>query len=172
MNTDYKLLLIGDAHVGKTTYLKALRNYPFSDQYDPTMGMEILDLEMIVSDSVYMEYLNISIHDISGIELHNILDTHDYRRYNGILIMVDKVSSEYLTAIQGWIHMIRDITDTIPIVLVHSKTDLIMGIDTIYIERKLGSRCIPISSMSGTNCIEPIRYMMSLLLGRNVNIEL
>jgi GTPase SAR1 family protein len=92
-NTKPYILLIGDAGVGKTSYIRRLQNHGFSTEYIPTSGHQ----------DTYIPGLYTFI-ELSGQEIHNEYAPQVLERADRIFIMVAKNSISSIEHIPFWIN--------------------------------------------------------------------
>jgi small GTP-binding protein len=133
----YKIVLIGDAGVGKTSILQrfAHEKRGITGILDikackPTIGVEFesFDIERLVNEKKYL--IRVQIWDTAGQERYRAITKSQYRRANGAMVVFDvskKVSFEHAKKV--WLPELEDTaTDTTglskAIAFVCNKTDL------------------------------------------------
>jgi small GTP-binding protein len=119
----FKVVIIGDSSVGKTTLLMKLKNpdYDTNELYKPTIGFEFMSFSVKVNDSI----LQLQVWDTCGQEIYRSLVTNFYR--NSVLaVLVYAVDNENsFESIKAWIEELKiNTNDEIRTILIGNKNDL------------------------------------------------
>src|SRR5665647_2270154 len=112
MNT-YKLLLIGDRGVGKTTFVNRHVNGGFEQTYVPSTGVEIHPLKFYTNN----EPICFDVWDITG------QGGVHYTGAHGAIVMFSLTSRISFNNVIEWIRRVRNVCKDIPIILVGTKVD-------------------------------------------------
>ena len=117
----FKICVIGDGAVGKTSFCKKLFNNGFNSKYIPTLGVEIYPI------LIKTNYGNILVNlwDTAGQEKFGGLRDGWYLGSKAFIIMFDVSSKSSYKNIQKWYDSIMRICPNILVVLCGNKTDLI-----------------------------------------------
>ncbi|XP_059142897.1 ras-related protein Rab-3 isoform X2 [Physella acuta] len=121
-NFDYmfKLLIIGNSSVGKTSFLFRYADDSFTSAFVSTVGIDFKVKTVFRQD----KRVKLQIWDTAGQERYRTITTAYYRGAMGFLLMYDITNEESFNAVQDWIYQIKLHTCyNIPIVLVGSKSD-------------------------------------------------
>ncbi len=110
------ILLIGDAGVGKSSYIRKLANQGFSETYTPTTGYEDTFIPGIYN---FIE--------LSGQEPHNAYAEQVLRRTDRIYIMVATNSKASIENIPFWINKYKYLHKNF--ILLVNKSDVEPGFD-------------------------------------------
>lgn len=116
----YKIVVAGDAGVGKTTMIHRYTKGEFIDTTSMTIGVEFVTKKVAFSDIICM----LQIWDIGGQDRFRFLVKNYLRGAHGALLLFDTTSMTSFVNIQKWYQLIRKESDNIPIVLVGTKKDL------------------------------------------------
>merc|ERR1711988_643890 len=117
---EFKLVLVGDGGVGKTTLVKRHLTGEFTSKYVPTLGVEVSSLQF---------------HTNRGIVTFNVWDTAGQEKFGGLrdgyytggdcgVIMFDVTSRITYKNVPNWHRDIVRVCENIPIVLVGNKVDV------------------------------------------------
>lgn len=152
------ILLLGDAGVGKTTFLTRHSSGKFEARYIPTIGME---MHLLAFHCVVFNIL-----ELAGQE--KFRGTGPYPDYHpdAIIIMFDVTSNlTWNSAVAHWLRMARSFGSGIPIVLCGNKVDIAgRKVKASTISQWLGSkgegiRYFDISSKSNYQYEKPFTYI-------------
>jgi small GTP-binding protein len=116
----YKILVLGDAAVGKTNFLIRFTENTFCENYMNTIGFDYKS-EIITIDD---KKIKLQIWDTAGQDRYRSLTKNLYHKAHGIVLMFDVTSEDSFRNIKQWVKSIKDISgDKICIVLVGNKID-------------------------------------------------
>lgn len=121
-NAIYKISLLGEVTVGKSTLALYLKKNEFLEESVSTVGMHFIPLK-------YKD-LQLNIWDTSGQERFKSI-TKLYYRNSTIIILVYDLSKDFVNGIENYLEEIRINTDNYKILLVGNKADLIDNYDLI-----------------------------------------
>lgn len=116
-----KLLLLGDAGVGKSCLLKQLMDGQFEDSYVPTIGMDFSVKTIKVQD----QSARVQIWDSAGQPRFQTVIRSFYRGPHAFVVVCDVTEASSYESVDKWIKSIKDHgPDEAPIMLMGSKVDL------------------------------------------------
>ncbi|XP_021955459.1 ras-related protein Rab-1A [Folsomia candida] len=117
----FKIILVGDAGVGKSSLLQRYSDDLYSAKAVTTVGCDWRSKSLIVGG----KFVNLSIWDTVGQERHRSLVTNYVRDAHGALICYDITNEDSFTEIEYWWKFVKDngLSDCARI-LVGTKTDL------------------------------------------------
>jgi len=115
----FKILLVGDGGVGKTTFVKRHLTGEFETQYHPTMGVEIHPLIFYTSKGK----IKFEVWDTAGQEKFGGLRDGYYIQGQAAIIMFDVCSKNSYKHVGDWYRDIQRICKNIPVVLCGNKVD-------------------------------------------------
>ncbi|KAK2509647.1 hypothetical protein MC885_007458, partial [Smutsia gigantea] len=122
-NFDYmfKLLLIGNSSVGKTSFLFRYADDSFTPAFVSTVGIDFKVKTVYRHD----KRIKLQIWDTAGQERYRTITTAYYRGAMGFLLMYDVTNQESFTAVQDWATQIKTYSwDNAQVILVGNKCDL------------------------------------------------
>ncbi|XP_075899602.1 RAB3D, member RAS oncogene family, a [Nelusetta ayraudi] len=122
-NFDYmfKLLIIGNSSVGKTSFLFRYADDSFTSAFVSTVGIDFKVKTTYRSD----KRVKLQIWDTAGQERYRTITTAYYRGAMGFLLMYDITSQESFCAVQDWATQIKTYSwGNAQVVLVANKVDL------------------------------------------------
>nr|XP_023408177.1 ras-related protein Rab-3D isoform X2 [Loxodonta africana] len=122
-NFDYmfKLLLIGNSSVGKTSFLFRYADDSFTPAFVSTVGIDFKVKTVYRHD----KRIKLQIWDTAGQERYRTITTAYYRGAMGFLLMYDVANQESFAAVQDWATQIKTYSwDNAQVLLVGNKCDL------------------------------------------------
>lgn len=122
----FKIVLIGDAEVGKTTLRKRFLTDVFSDKYQMTIGTEfgVKTLKFLLDDEGEAQ-VTFSIMDLAGQEQFGAVRKIFYRGAHGAFVMYDVTNRKSFNHVPLWINeLIGNTLKNIPFTIVGNKIDL------------------------------------------------
>ena len=116
----FKLLLMGDSQVGKTSLLLNYTEYIFPEEHIATIGVEYKD-KYIIKDNYN---IRLQIWDTAGQERFRSITKSIYRNANGVLFVYDITNKESFANIKNWIKDLQNVGNDIKGIIVGNKIDL------------------------------------------------
>lgn len=117
----FKLVLIGDCSVGKSSILCRFSDSRFLPNYNPTIGVDFSSRIIEYTNSTKVKLL---IWDTAGQERFRSITKNYYRDANAHLLVFDLSDSGSFESLKYWIKEIKEYTDTPDIFLIGTKKDL------------------------------------------------
>uniref|UniRef100_A0A7S1TNM7 Ras-related protein Rab7 n=1 Tax=Erythrolobus australicus TaxID=1077150 RepID=A0A7S1TNM7_9RHOD len=122
-----KVLILGDAGVGKTSLMERYVNGRFSHQYKATIGADFLSKDVVLDDA---RHVNLAIWDTAGQERYQSLGSAFYRGADACLLVYDVTDAKSFESLDGWREDFlsyaapRD-PENFPIVIIGNKVDVL-----------------------------------------------
>jgi len=121
MNYTFKVILLGDCLVGKSSLLNILKNEIFLNSYCSTIGVDFGSINFEKGDHNY----KIHIWDTGGQERFSPLIKAYYRNSTAAIIMFDLTNRTSFNRVKKWINEFNHFTiGHRPIIVVGNKSDL------------------------------------------------
>ncbi|XP_052238596.1 ras-related protein Rab-35-like [Dreissena polymorpha] len=115
----FKLLIIGDSGVGKSSLLLRFSDNTFSGTYITTIGVDF----KIRTIDVNGEKVKLQIWDTAGQERFRTITSTYYRGTHGVVVVYDVCSGESFANVKRWLHEIDTNCDVVNRILVGNKDD-------------------------------------------------
>ncbi|XP_048476879.1 ras-related protein Rab-35-like [Rhincodon typus] len=115
----FKLLIIGDSGVGKSSLLLRFADNTFSGSYITTIGVDF----KIRTVDVNGEKVKLQIWDTAGQERFRTITSTYYRNTHGVIIVYDVTNPESFINVKRWLFEISQNCDTVTKVLVGNKSE-------------------------------------------------
>ena len=116
----FKILLIGDSQVGKTSLLLKYTEHVFPEEHIATIGVEYKD-KFIIKDNYN---IRLQIWDTAGQERFHSITKNIYRNANGVLFVYDITNKDSFINIKQWIKDLQNVGNNIKGVIIGNKVDL------------------------------------------------
>lgn len=117
----FKLIVIGECGVGKSSLvIKAIKDY-FEDFYTPTVGFEFLSFQVKINDQT----IKLQVWDTCGQEIYRSLITSFYRNSSLAILVYSIDKKESYKSLESWLNDIKTQSNPdIKIILIGNKNDL------------------------------------------------
>jgi len=151
---NFKVVIVGDGAVGKTTLIRRHAKGKFEFDVLPTIGVDITSKRYKLPSGLL---LMLSIWDIAGQELFKTVRHEYYRGASGAMLVFDLTSSESFWRVKTWYVDLRDnLQKRIPTVLMGNKKDLgahraVMESEAKDLAEGYGFRYFETSALTGEN---------------------
>lgn len=120
----YKIILVGDVSVGKTSYMSRFTKNVFPKNTSYTIGVDYTPKHVVLQNG---QVVKAQIWDTSGHERYRAITTAHYHKAAGALLFFDMTDESTFQHVAEWLDAIRDNTDEgIAIMLIGNKYDLIL----------------------------------------------
>ncbi|XP_009072748.1 PREDICTED: ras and EF-hand domain-containing protein [Acanthisitta chloris] len=173
----YKIVLVGDAAVGKSSFLMRLCKNEFRGNTSATLGVDF-QLKRLIVDG---EPTVLQLWDTAGQERFRSIAKSYFRKADGVLLLYDVTCEKSFLNVREWVDMIEDAThENIPIMMVGNKADLRQTVT------EHGQKCVPInygeklamtynalfcetSAKEGSNIVEAVLHLAREVRKRSDN---
>ncbi|XP_061387788.1 ras-related protein Rab-35 [Musca vetustissima] len=115
----FKLLIIGDSGVGKSSLLIRFSDDTFSGSYITTIGVDF-KIRTVVIDG---KRVKLQIWDTAGQERFRTITSTYYRGTHGVIVVYDVTNGESFANVRRWLDEIQNNCDVVNKVLVGNKND-------------------------------------------------
>ena len=117
---EFKVLLVGDPAVGKTSLIRRFVEGRFEKEYKMSIGVDIFSKTVEVGDKV----ARLTLWDIASQERFARFRSAFYQQANGVLVVFDLTRPETLESMEDWVREVKQYAGDIEVVLVGNKNDL------------------------------------------------
>lgn len=117
----FKIILIGDSTVGKTSLIYRIKNDSFPKIAYPTIGIDFQTIQIRIDDDHY----DVQLWDTAGQERYCSITRNYFRRVDAIAMIYDISKIATFLNTRNWLQSIKDtISEPIPLALIGNKHDL------------------------------------------------
>ena len=118
---NYKIVIIGDQHVGKTSILSKYKYETIEENYAPTVGIDFLTKNVFLEDKT----IRLIMWDTAGQERFKSLIPSYLKNAHSIILTFDITSKNSFNSLNKWLEDIKNnVQDSVFIVLCGNKIDL------------------------------------------------
>lgn len=116
----YKLVLVGDSGIGKSSILQKYVKDDFSESYVSTIGVDFAVKTIDLNGKI----IKLQVWDTAGQERFRTITHSYYRGAHGIIVVFDLTNIESFHNISNWLHEINlHAKENVQILLVGTKSD-------------------------------------------------
>ncbi|KAF5291775.1 hypothetical protein FQA39_LY14263 [Lamprigera yunnana] len=115
----FKLLIIGDSGVGKSSLLLRFADNTFSGSYITTIGVDF-KIRTVTIDG---QRIKLQIWDTAGQERFRTITSTYYRGTHGVIVVYDVTNGDSFANVKRWLHEIEHNCDVVNRILVGNKND-------------------------------------------------
>lgn len=161
----FKLLIIGDSGVGKSSLLVRFADNHFSGNYITTIGVDF----KIRTIEINGERVKLQIWDTAGQERFRTITSTYYRGTHGVIVVYDVSSGESFANVKRWLHEIDANCDVVNRILVGNKNDdpdrkVVLTEDARRFADQMGIQLFETSAKDNINVEEMFRSVTTLVL--------
>eukprot|EP01084_Bolivina_argentea_P291886 501715_1 len=163
---EFKLVLVGDGGVGKTTFVKRHLTGEFEKKYVATLGVEVRPLVFHTNRGP----IKFNVWDTAGQEKFGGLRDGYYIQGQCAIIMFDVTSRITYKNVPNWHRDLSRVCENIPIVLCGNKVEIKdrkVKAKQITFHRKKNLQYYDISAKSNYNFEKPFLWLAKKLVGDN-----
>lgn len=124
----FKLVVIGDGAVGKTSLIKRYTSGSFNQEYIKTLGAQFSRYERIIGENKKTR-ARLFFWDIAGQQEFSFMRPTFYNGARGAIVVFDLSREETLDNVMIWYEDVRKFCGDLPTVLFGNKSDLIQDPD-------------------------------------------
>ena len=125
VDVQFKLIVLGEQGVGKTSMINQFVINKFYSDYRPTLGLSITQQTYAIQGFEEQgSHINFMIWDLAGQRFFKRVRKHYYQNANAAFIIFDVTKPDTFKAIKKWFDDLRSVMPTIPIIIIGNKTDL------------------------------------------------
>ena len=108
----YKLILVGNTNVGKTSLFKKIISDEFSERNMATIGVDrttlYSDIEIKIKDQIEKHNFEIHLYDSAGQEQFRSITKSYFKQSDGILLLYDVTKRESFEQIKMWLDSLEE----------------------------------------------------------------
>lgn len=166
---EYKLIVVGDPHVGKTSTILRFTDNAFRRTYIPTLGVN-LSSKTIRYDNLNVKFV---LWDIAGQAKFQTMRRPFYKGADGLILVCDLTDPESFKNMERWYKDIKNTLgeNTPPGLLMGNKNDLVADRkvqrkELTKLAKKLGFNSFETSALTGENIDEAFKTMANRIFKR------
>ena len=167
----FKVCVIGDAAVGKSSTVRRWTQGSFTHEYQVTIGVQHYSKSIQLDDSDGRASVKMIVWDLGGQETFKFIRPMFYRAARGIVIMFDLGNRASFDSLAAWIREAdTSIGRRVPIIIAGNKADLdqyqVDPGEAQKLAEETGARFVLTSAKSGCN-VGDLFYALASLMARD-----
>ncbi|MEE6478150.1 hypothetical protein FKM82_011757 [Ascaphus truei] len=116
----FKIVVIGNSSVGKTSFLRRFCEDNFSPETSATVGIDY-SVKTVTVDNCQVA---LQLWDTAGQERYRSITKQFFRKADGVIVMYDITCKETFTSVRQWLTSVEEAAgENIPILMLGNKTD-------------------------------------------------
>ncbi|XP_010212331.1 PREDICTED: EF-hand calcium-binding domain-containing protein 4B [Tinamus guttatus] len=116
----FKIILVGNSSVGKTSFLRRFCEDRFFPGTAATVGVDYSVKTVTVDNS----HVTLQLWDTAGQERYRSITKQFFRKADGVIVMYDITAKDTFTAVKQWLVSIEEAAgENVPVLLLGNKTD-------------------------------------------------
>jgi len=120
----YKLVVVGDPSVGKTSLIRRYADKKFDASYLPTIGADFTIKRIEIQKGNVIHSITLSIWDMGGHQRFERIRDHYYLDASSALIVFDQSRKDTFTNVSVWYDDVTSHCGDIPFIILANKNDL------------------------------------------------
>jgi len=120
----YKVVLLGDGAVGKTSLVKRFVTSEYDEKYLKTLGANVYKKSIKTSGGSRAILATLQIWDVMGQESFKNVVKSSLKGANGAMLVCDLTRKETILSLVDWVKMVLDNTEDVSLVFLANKSDL------------------------------------------------
>jgi GTP-binding nuclear protein Ran len=156
---EYKVVMIGNGGVGKTSIVKRLRSCDFQPQYLPTLGVEVNPIRINTNYGV----IQFNVWDCAGQECFSGSRDGHYLQANACIGVIEKGSESSVGMLTQ--ELKRDSFQNIPVVTIVNKMEIETNKNEVHMD--VFPEAIMVSAKNNQNLHTPFVVLARQLTGLN-----
>jgi small GTP-binding protein len=166
-----KVLVIGNGHVGKSTYVKRFLYGNYDDTYKKTVGAVYSERREFCLPALNNKTVDINVWDTAGQEEYRTLNHKYYGGAGCALLLFSTTDANSFHELPSWKAKVLELCGDVPMAIVQTKVDALehasMTEDEVNMRaQQLQLRVFRSSSAQGVNIEEPFEYVAALCLNK------
>eukprot|EP01125_Pyxidicula_operculata_P012903 TRINITY_DN424_c3_g1_i1.p1 TRINITY_DN424_c3_g1~~TRINITY_DN424_c3_g1_i1.p1 ORF type:complete len:542 (+),score=111.50 TRINITY_DN424_c3_g1_i1:57-1628(+) len=161
----YKVIVIGDSGVGKSSVLGRWTRDDFSLSLSSTIHVELSAKSFKVDNKV----VKVQFWDTAGQERFNAITRQYYRGAQGAVLVYDITNRNSFTSIARWLGEVREVNPDVVLLMVGNKSDLdnernhlrqVPTKEALEYSHHEGIAFLETSALNGTNCVRAMQQIL------------
>ena len=112
IDSEYKMVLVGDTDIGKTTLFKKITKNIFNEIHVSTIGVDQKSFEFEITtkenEQEVKKKIKIILYDTAGQERYASITKNYFKRASGILLLYSIINKKSFNNLTKWVSEIRD----------------------------------------------------------------
>lgn len=165
----FKILIVGDSTVGKTSVLVRYVDDVFNSEFQTTIGVDFKVSTLQIEGKI----VKLQLWDTAGQDRYRNIVSSYYRGAHGVILMFDLTSPETFSRVEEWYEESQKYLATqIPRLIIGNKSDLkteraVAREDAIDLATRFGMQYIETSAKDNSNVSEAIGLLAKQIIAKS-----
>ena len=168
INYSWKICIIGDGSVGKTSLIHRCIDNKFQDSYNETIGIDLFNHTLTIDFQNQTHEVSLLIYDLGGQDYWKKLRTDFYNRSKGLALVYDVSRPETFESLNNWYdEAIENIGHEVPCIILGNKIDLTNNISKELFESTMSKfkfKHYYVSAKTGESVIDAFKEVSKAIL--------
>ncbi len=120
----YKVALLGEGSVGKTSLVRRFVHNKFDDKYMRTLGANIYKRDIVVKEGKKMYDVHLQIWDVLGQDAYTTVINSALKNVKGVIFVTDLTKRKSLLNLKKWIDRVYRNVGSASFIFIGNKTDI------------------------------------------------
>lgn len=159
----FKIIIVGDPGVGKTSLLLRYIEDRFEEEYLTTIGVDFYIQTLTIED----KEIKLQIWDTGGQEKFSFMRPGYYMGSVGAVIVYDATQPASFQNLKKWMDEVQKYCPNVPLIIVENKVDLMRMVSRDAVKRFINTYKLPLfetSAKDNLNVTNLFRYFSRMLL--------
>ena len=172
MDYTFKIVVIGDGSVGKTSLVHRAIDNKFQDSYKETIGIDLFNHSFKIEFQGQTMNITLLIYDLGGQDYWKKLRADFYNRTKGMLLVYDVTRPETLQNLDNWYsEAVENIGRPVPGIILGNKSDLQINVSDELVDStlsKLKFNHYNVSAKTGSSVLDSFQEICKEILQEDV----
>lgn len=164
MDSNVKVVLVGDSGVGKSCLLQRYCEGVYSEAHVSTIGVDYRSRRVRLGKDVFTA----QIYDTAGQERFRAISASYYRKAQGVIVVIDITSAKSVSSADRWIQELRkNCSADVCAALLANKADQTWAMPAAVLE-DLAARCslplLQVSAKTGENVVQAFDSLVARIV--------
>ena len=121
----FRVVLLGEAAVGKTSLVRRYTENVFDEEYKQTIGTTFATKDIDVTDSDgNVRKVRVNVWDLGGLSTYRVLRRQFRKGASGAIMVYDVTRPETFMAMNNWFESFKEVCPDSPVIISANKVDL------------------------------------------------
>jgi len=161
----FKVVVVGNGSVGKTSAIVRFTTNSFRENYIPTLGVGFARKDLTIQDKRVV----LQIWDLGGQDYLDKVRANFYAAAHGVMLIYDVTQRDTFDELLSWKEEVDSHVDNYRMMLIANKVDLVsnrvvISYEGVSLAKRLGAEYVETSAKTGLNVNEAFEKLAVIIL--------